>query len=140
MKGEGLSNISINPYICAMCAYFKWAEPERPLSLFLSDTCLRISEALSLTEPKIDMQALLVRVKRKGQEFRQVPISLEARKVFVAARTCSTSERIITWPCPSSGNGKAMRKRWALLHSKRSTFYRDVIRLPGGVVALLLDE
>ena len=30
MKTAGLSNISINTYICALRAYFKWAEPERP--------------------------------------------------------------------------------------------------------------
>jgi integrase len=30
MKTTGVSNISINTYICAMRAYFKWAEPERP--------------------------------------------------------------------------------------------------------------
>jgi hypothetical protein len=37
MKAAGLSNISINTYICAMQAYFRWAEPERPRIAYLKE-------------------------------------------------------------------------------------------------------
>jgi integrase/recombinase XerD len=37
MKAAGPSNISINTYICAMRAFFRWAEPERPKIAYLKE-------------------------------------------------------------------------------------------------------
>jgi integrase/recombinase XerD len=46
----------------------------------LTDTGIRITEALSLERDKVDFENLLIAVKGKGQKHRLVPISLEMRK------------------------------------------------------------
>lgn len=46
----------------------------------LTDTGIRITEALSLKRDKVDFENLLISVKGKGQKDRLVPISIEMRK------------------------------------------------------------
>jgi integrase/recombinase XerD len=52
------------------------------LSLLLADTGLRISEALSLTKEKIDLDNLILKVLGKGGKERLVPFSIECRKLL----------------------------------------------------------
>ena len=120
MKAAGLSNASVNTHICAMRAYFKWAEPERPriaylkeeqkilatfsadsvravinwkavkgheprlkaLALTALDTGMRIEELLRLHRCDLNFDALVIRVKGKGNRERLVPMSIELRKVL----------------------------------------------------------
>lgn len=46
----------------------------------LTDTGIRISEAVSLERQKVDVENLLIAVKGKGQKDRLVPISIDMRK------------------------------------------------------------
>jgi integrase/recombinase XerD len=52
------------------------------LLILLTDTGLRINEALTLKRQQIDFDNLLLDVQGKGNKFRRIPFSVEARKVL----------------------------------------------------------
>ena len=54
----------------------------RLLVLTLADTGLRLSEALNLRWPNVDLDNCLVTVVRKGRKERKVPFSIELRRVL----------------------------------------------------------
>jgi site-specific recombinase XerD len=52
------------------------------LLTLLTDTGVRINEALTLTRGAVDFENLLIDVKGKGSKVRRIPFSLECRKVL----------------------------------------------------------
>ena len=55
------------------------------VSLLILDTGLRIREVLGLTKAQVDFDNMLLKVKGKGNKFRQVPFSPECREVLLRA-------------------------------------------------------
>jgi integrase/recombinase XerD len=53
------------------------------LILLLADTLCRITEALSLEWPDVDLNSLLVKIRGKGNKERLIPFSLELRKYLI---------------------------------------------------------
>lgn len=86
----------------------------------LLDTGLRIDEALSLQEPELDLDNLLLTVLHgKGDKARKVPISSELRKVLFRYLQAK-QKRGIRGYVFSTRDGEKMRHR---------NFYRDIINL-----------
>lgn len=72
-------------HIRALLSYKPQTKTEhRLLALLtlLTDTGVRIDEALTLTRASVDFENLLIDVKGKGSKIRRIPFSLEARKAL----------------------------------------------------------
>lgn len=71
--------------IRAMLSYKPNTKTERrllALLTLLTDTGVRINEALTLTRRAVDFENLLIDVKGKGSKVRRIPFSVECRKVL----------------------------------------------------------
>lgn len=121
------------------------------LVLFLLDSGCRITEALTLRVPDLDLDNLLVTLDGKGRKQRVVPFSLELRKVLFRYVTehCKADALLL-----ATENGTQLGRRDALrdvkrlcrrlgfsppprtLHSFRHTFGLNYIRRGGNVFAL----
>jgi integrase/recombinase XerD len=64
------------------------------LLTLLTDTGVRIDEALTLTRGAIDLENLLIDVKGKGSKVRRIPFSIEARKVLFKHLQSHPHERV----------------------------------------------
>jgi site-specific recombinase XerD len=83
MKTAGLSNISVNTHICAMRAYFKWAEPERSRIAYLKE------EQKVLSTFRADQVALIVNGKPVGRNETRARVAaltaLDTREINTAS-------------------------------------------------------
>ena len=94
----------------------RWAQRRAwTLAILLLDTGLRIGEALGLDREDTDLDALVLRVRGKGQKIRLVPISVEGRKA------------LFRWLSRSEGRyvlGTKRDRQWS-----RRNAYRDLTAL-----------
>ncbi len=132
------------------CKPRTWGE-HRTLSLvlLLLDSGLRIEEALGLRHEDVDLDSLLIRVLGKGGKHRQVPMSIELRRVLF--RWMSKTEQTFVF---GTRQGTRQRQRNALrefkalglrlgiagvrvsFHTLRHTFAVNYLRAGGNVFYL----
>jgi len=116
--------------------------------LLLLDTGLRIDEALSIKREHINFDNLFIRVTGKGRKERDVPFSLELRKLlwkytadksgylFSTRDGLKLGHRNITRDVMRVCNEVEATPKRRLLHSFRHTFATNFLRMGGNVFML----
>jgi integrase/recombinase XerD len=119
------------------------------VSLLILDTGLRIREVLGLTKGQVDFDNMLLKVKGKGNKFRQVPFSLECRKVLFKASTrhkfdlvFSTRNGTLVTPRNFLRDFKLLGRKLGILgvrlspHTLRHTFAVNFLQSGGDIYML----
>jgi site-specific recombinase XerD len=150
LRDAGTSAVSVNTYLRALNAFFRWANAEGHLGELLRITKLK-DEALSLRSDDVDLDNFLLLVHGKGGKDRVVPISADLRRVMWRWLKAKSGDGGLVFPTRNGtkmnyrntlDDFKRLGKRLGIIavrfsfHTLRHTFAVNYIRNGGDVFRL----